>query len=111
MKTLFITAFTLLASTTFAQQLVTWKGGTPGREDQWAVAQNWSNNRVPDEFADVFIPDVSTSTFVYPVICNGEFEVNSLQMAATAALTILEDAVLTVSNDSSHLILGDLKLE
>ena len=111
MKTLFIAIFTLVASTTFSQELVTWKGGTPGAEDRWDVAKNWSNNRVPDEFSDVIIADVSSTTRVYPVIRYGEFEVNSLQLVATAMLEIQKDALLTILNDPKDLIQGKINIE
>ncbi len=92
-------AFCLLfcfANTATAQTKVTWKGGTPGQENNWNCPKNWSNHRVPNEFSDVVIPDVSTTTLAAPVIKGGHFEVNSIQFLSNAALTIERDAQLVV---------------
>ncbi len=79
-----------------AQKTATWKGGTPGRVSDWNCATNWKEGRVPDEFSDVFIPDVSTTTFNYPVIKNGAVEIASLQCAPAAKLTLLNHAEIIV---------------
>lgn len=96
MKTLLIAIFTLFTTITFAQQSVTWYGGTPGSETSWTEGRNWSNNKVPDKFSDVIIPDVTTSTFSTPVIKNGTFELNSLYIVPNGRLTIQSDAKVIV---------------
>ena len=96
MKTLLIAIFTLLTTITFAQQSVTWYGGTPGNETNWHEARNWSNNKVPNEFSDVIIPDVTTSTFSTPIIKNGTIELNSLSIVFNGRLTIESDAKVIV---------------
>ncbi len=88
MKTLLIAIFTILSTLTYAQQSVTWIGGTPGNETNWHEARNWSNNKVPNEFSDVVIPNVSSSTFSAPVIMNDRIELNSLQIASNGKLTV-----------------------
>jgi len=100
--TSFATAFILFfsfSSAVLAQQSTTWIGGTPGRTQDWNCAQNWSTGKVPDDFSDVTIPDVSTTTFAAPVINKGTVEVNSILMSATAALSIESNGVLVVLND------------
>jgi len=69
-----------------AQKTATWKGGTAGRKSDWNCPTNWKEGRVPNEFSNVLIPDVSTSTFSYPVIRQGTVEVASLEYAPGAKL-------------------------
>lgn len=80
-----------------AQKPATWKGGTPGRPTDWNCPTNWKEGRVPDEFSNVVIPDVSTSTFAYPVIERGEVEVLSLVCAPTSRVTVRSKARLIVA--------------
>lgn len=79
-----------------AQKTATWKGGTPGRSSDWNCASNWKEGRIPDEFSHVFIPDVSTSTFTYPVIQEGEIEILSLTCAPLAKVIQRNNARLIV---------------
>ncbi len=100
MKTLIIALLTLTSTITAAQNTVTWVGGTPGNETSWEEPKNWSNHHVPNEFSNVYIPDVSTSTFSNPVIEKGIIELNSLQIVSTAKLTIDEMAKLIVHGNA-----------
>jgi hypothetical protein len=77
-----------------AQKITTWKGGTPGRCNDWFCAQNWKEGRVPDEFSNVVIPDVSSTTRCYPVIKEGEVEVQSVQCAPNTTITVFSKAQL-----------------
>lgn len=81
-----------------AQRTVTWKGGTPGRCSDWNCPSNWKEGRVPDEFSNVVIPSVATSTFCYPVIRRGEMEVLSLVLHTGATLDVLDNAMIATSN-------------
>jgi hypothetical protein len=96
MKKLLIAILTLSATIAFAQQTVTWKGGTPGKETSWNEAKNWSNNKVPNTFSDVIIEDVSTSTFSTPKIKDGIIELNSIHIASNTKLSIEADAKVIV---------------
>ncbi|MCR9287957.1 MAG: hypothetical protein NXI23_11270 [Bacteroidetes bacterium] len=96
MKTLLFAALTLISTITFAQQKVTWEGGTPGKETSWNEPRNWSNNTVPNEFSDVIIPNVSTTTFSNPVIKKGQFELNSIKIESNGYLTVDATAKLVV---------------
>lgn len=89
--------FLLIALTGFSQRTITWKGGTPGMKNDWFCPQNWSTATVPDEFSDVIIPDVSTSSFAHPVIEAGQVEINSITIHSQGALTISKEAALFVS--------------
>ncbi|HSF88979.1 MAG TPA: hypothetical protein VLA46_06140 [Saprospiraceae bacterium] len=80
----------------FSQTTITWKGGTPGMENDWSCPQNWSSASLPNEFSDVIIPDVSSSTFAPPCIKEGSIEINSLRLQSNASLTIAYNASLTV---------------
>lgn len=90
----FLFMFTSIA--VYSQKTNTWKGGTPGQETEWNCPKNWSAYSVPDEFTDVLIPDVSTTTLANPVLRYGSFEINSLFLESDARLTIKEDARLLV---------------
>ncbi len=81
-----------------AQKTATWKGGTPGRSTDWNCPTNWKEGRVPDEFSAVIIPDVSTSTFSYPMIQEGTVEIFSLECATNAKLNTYGNARVVVLN-------------
>ncbi|MBC7778374.1 MAG: hypothetical protein H7246_23280 [Phycisphaerae bacterium] len=87
--------FLFVSQSMSAQKTATWKGGTPGRSTDWNCPTNWKEGRVPDAFSNVVIPDVSTSTFSYPII-GDEVEIQSLQCAPSARLTVLAKASLVV---------------
>lgn len=80
------------ASTSSAQRLNTWRGGTPGHETDWNYFKNWSLGKTPDAFDRVLIPDVSSTTRMYPVISNTGVEISSLEIQPGATITILPNA-------------------
>ena len=97
MKNLFVLILTITAVTySTAQNTVTWLGGTPGNETNWNEAKNWSNQRVPNVFSNVWISDVSTRTRALPVIEAGTVELNTLTVESLAALTVQQNAHLVV---------------
>ncbi len=99
MKTLFTAILTILTITIFAQNTVSWLGGTPGRETTWNEARNWSNYQVPDLFSNVLIADVSTTTRSYPLIKNGAIvELNSISIESDAKLCVEEGAQLIINS-------------
>lgn len=93
-----------LDTNVFAQISTTWKGGTPGRANDWNCPKNWSNHTVPNAFSDVIIPDVSTTTMASPIIKTGRVEVNSLFLYTNASLTLEESAQLVIFQKSSSLL-------
>jgi Tol biopolymer transport system component len=111
MKTLLIAILSLITTITFAQQSVTSKGGTLGNETSWNVARNWSNNKVPNEFSDVIINDVSTSTFSAPVIKEGTIELNSIRIASNGQLTVESTAKVIVYGYTEGIIKENINLE
>ena len=111
MKNAFIAVFILFATGTFAQKSITWKGGMPGRETCWNEARNWSGHTVPNEFSNVIIPDVSTSTFAFPVIQDGMVEVNALIVASNAMLTLAPNARLVINQQAEGLNQPQLQLK
>lgn len=95
----FATVFTLVFGTALsldAQKTNTWKGGTPGRTSDWYCATNWSTGAVPNEFSNVVIPDVSSTTLAPPVLQKGKVEINALLLHSGACLTIGPAAELTI---------------
>lgn len=97
-------------SFTSAQRIATWKGGTPGRTMDWNCSTNWKEGREPDEFSNVIIPDVSTSTFVYPVLKNGEVEILSLFVYPRATITILDNARLIILEQDENTPIASKKM-
>jgi len=90
----FFTALLLLAnfSSLQAQTINVWKGGFPGHETEWNQNRNWSLGKTPNVFDRVIIPDVSTSTLKYPIIKEGDIELQSLEVRSGATLTLLASA-------------------
>ena len=89
-----------------AQRTATWKGGTPGKANEWNCPTNWKEGRVPDAFSDVIIPDVATIGGFQPVIRHPEEGVNSLTVLPGAQLRIEAPGALEVF-ESLELLAGD----
>ena len=111
MRTLLIIALTLITTISLAQNTVTWIGGTPGKATKWEEPKNWSNHRVPNDFSNVIIPDVSSSTFAYPEITKGIVEVNSIHIESQSRLTVHANAQLIIYEQEESLAKLDLKSE
>src|SRR5437868_2839008 len=101
-----------------AQTNATWVGGTPGRNTDWSCPSNWKENRIPDEFSQVFIP---ADCIYYPLIKSGAAPVESMIVAGGAKVTIDKNATLTIIGASGKMFdaafigriinLGSLELE
>ncbi len=87
-----IALFFLVNLSAEAQRIATWKGGQTGRPRDWNCPTNWKEGRVPNEFSNVFIPDVSTSTFCYPLIDKGLVEVANIEYAPQARVDVRGNA-------------------
>jgi hypothetical protein len=105
MKTVILSAAFFFYLSTFlsAQITNTWKGGAPGHETDWHFYKNWSLGKAPDEFSNVFIPDVSSRSLAAPVLEKGSVEINSLFLESAASLTIGREAVLVVLTEAQGL--------
>ncbi|MBI1227074.1 MAG: hypothetical protein GC192_17720 [Bacteroidetes bacterium] len=101
--------FFLICTNAFSQVTTTWKGGTPGMENDWNCAKNWSNYKVPDAFSNVIIPDVSTTTQATPLIRQGRAEVNTLYLDSNANLTIDESAQLVIHESEGSFIPDNIR--
>lgn len=100
---LFFAAFILASQTTlFAQKTATWKGGTPGKPTDWNCAANWKEGRVPNQFSQVIIPDVSSSSHGNPVLSSGEVEIWSILIHTGASLRIGKNARLIATEQEEH---------
>lgn len=98
----FSVLFALSALSLQAQKIATWKGGAPGHATEWNYPANWKENRVPNEFSQVIIPDVSSSTFSNPVLDGEVVEIWSLQIFSGASLRIGKSARLIVTGQDSR---------
>lgn len=110
MKTIIIAILTLTTTIINAQNSVNWVGGTPGKETAWNEPKNWSNQRVPDEFSNVYINNVSSTTLAYPTIENGKVELNALFVAPNAELTINKDVQLVIYDYAEGIFSDNLKM-
>lgn len=77
----------------------TWIGGFPGREHDWNFAANWSMNHVPDEWDNVWIPNTSSTTFVYPVITTNVGTIASITFGFNAFLTLTQNGTINIENE------------
>lgn len=98
-----------LHTTLSAQKTATWKGGTPGRAQEWTCAANWKEGRVPDEFSDVVIPDVSGIGGFQPVIRGAAISVNSISILPGAVLRIEKTGALDVFESLETIATGALQ--
>ena len=103
--------FMTISTLSFSQKTVVWKGGTPGMEQQWDCAKNWSTHSVPDEFSDVLIPDVSSTTQATPIIRSGKVAVNSIFLESDALLSVQKNAMLTVYGHAQGVYVENLQLQ
>ena len=100
---IFFAAFILVSQTAlFAQKTATWKGGTPGKPTDWSCAANWKEGRVPNEFSQVIIPDVSSSSHSNPTLTGGEVEIWSIVIHTGASLRIGKNARLIATEQEEH---------
>ncbi len=95
-----------LSTSALAQKVATWKGGTPGQPTEWNCPKNWKEGQVPNEFSQVVIPDVSTSTFSNPVLASGAVEVWSILIHSGASLRIGKKARLIALGQEEHVELS-----
>lgn len=110
-KSVLTAMFIMVTMVAFSQKNNTWVGGTPGMEDNWNCAKNWSTYSVPDEFTNVIIPDVSTTTFSNPIIKEGEVQVNAIFMESDAMLTVGQDARMIVFGFAEGVNEDNVKME
>lgn len=77
----------------------TWKGGAPGRPNDWNCAGNWAGNRIPCSFSEVLIP---AGVAFYPVITNTVEPVDALFVQSSATLTVEEGGHLAVLGETGR---------
>jgi len=90
-----------ISTLSFSQTTAHWKGGTPGKKNCWHVAQNWSNNQVPDEFTYVVIEALNTGHHALPVISE-EVEVGGIDVYGGATLTIKNTGIVTIDGSDFY---------
>ena len=81
-----------------AQEITSWIGGTPGKENQWDEPRNWENNEVPDENTHVIITSKNTGHMSQPMI-DGQVEVGSIKVYSGASLTIGHEGELIIDGE------------
>lgn len=84
-----------------AQNTITWKGGTPGKETAWNEARNWDMNRVPSEDDVVVIQVENNGHFSQPII-SSEVQVAWVKINVGASLTIAGSGQLTVDGEYTY---------
>lgn len=71
-----------------------WLGASP----LWELPQNWSTGNVPDGTTDIFIPEHPYHGDTYPII-SGDANMNNLEVASNATLTIQAGSAVTIDGD------------
>lgn len=106
MKNLFIIiiAYTAFNLSSEAQISVYWIGGKAGRPTDWNCAANWSNNKVPNEFTDVFIMYKESNKDCFPEIIKGNFKIHSLSFETGTHLKIHKEVILTILKELNQKI-------
>ncbi len=79
-----------------AQISAYWIGGKAGRTRDWNCAANWSNNKIPNEFTDVFLKDKESNSSLFPEIVKGNVKIHSLSFESGTHLKIHKEAILTI---------------
>lgn len=87
-----------------AQISAYWVGGKAGRTKDWNCAANWSNNKVPNEFTDVFILNKESNSNCFPEIIKGKFTIHSLNFEKGTHLKIHKEAILTILKELNQKI-------
>jgi len=97
---LIIFSFTFISNICFAQNV--WSGGTPGQEEGWSIASNWSQYEVPGAFDNVIIPNTETRGNFYPVVNETVEEISFLEVDSGARLIIEPEGNLTIDGSSTY---------
>jgi len=94
------------STTALGQKVATGKGGTLGKPAEWNCPTNWKEGQLPNEFSQVIIPDVRTSTFNNPVLASGAVEVWSILIHSGTSLRIGKNARLIALEQEEHRMLA-----
>jgi len=95
-----VTLLVSISSSLSAQTTATWIGGTPGRTTDWNCANNWKENRVPDENSQVVIP---ADRYYYPVLVADVDPIDALLVQSGAEITLTHSANLTILGSSGRM--------
>ena len=101
MKTIMIVLLAVTSNFLFAQQQITWVGGTPGKENRWEEPKNWDAQRVPDENSKVLIKTCYSGHNAQPII-NTSVDVASIELQDGARLTINGQAKLIIDGTYTY---------
>jgi len=85
----------LLPLAIIAQTTITWKGGTPGKENKWNEPKNWDSHRIPSEDDKVVIKMENNGHFSQAII-DSEVHINWLVLQSGAELRISESGKLLI---------------
>lgn len=93
----------LCLSTTllYTQEVLVWKGGTPGKETSWNEAGNWDKNVVPGEDTHVIIKSLNTGHYAQPEI-SGKVIVTSIELQSKSLLKINESGTLIIDGTYTY---------
>jgi hypothetical protein len=101
MKALLFVLLSFFTVLSFAQNTVTWKGGTPGNENNWYTASNWDKNVVPDQDSYVIIKRLNTGHDAQPLI-DEEVKVACIELQSSALLTVTKKGRLVLDGSFSY---------
>lgn len=101
MKALFIVLLSVITTFTFSQNVITWKGGAPGNENNWFEPKNWDKNIVPDQDDYVIIKRLDNGHYAQPII-KREVTVASIELQSRAMLTIHPSGTLILDGSFTY---------
>ena len=95
MKNLIVIFFCLTSINLFSQKTTFWIGGTPGKENVWKEAKNWSDHKIPDENTHVIIKEQNSGHNAQPII-KDEIIVASIELQLGGILRILKQGKVKI---------------
>ncbi len=101
MKASLIALFSLISVFAFSQNILTWKGGAPGNENDWYESKNWDKNVVPDQDSYVIIKRLNTGHDAQPII-EGEVIVACIELQSRALLTVTNKGSLVLDGSFTY---------
>lgn len=84
-----------------AQRQITWKGGAPGKTNDWNEPRNWEGGQVPGADDRVLIPFASGGDASHPIIASN-VQVAEIEIQSGTTLTIAANGALTIDGEYTY---------
>lgn len=101
MKSLSVLSLVFLSFNLLAQDIIYWKGGTPGKETNWEEPRNWNTHKIPGSSSHVIISALNSGHNAQPKIQN-KIEVASIEIQNGATLSIKPNGELIIDGEFTY---------